>query len=109
MPFCAARRIVSRWVHATHRGGCGFWNGLGTTLRGGIDSHGPSQPANGSSTIILVAASTWSSHWSRLVVRSTPKPSSSAFDDDSPVPKSTRPSDNRSRVLMRSTTRAVWL
>ena len=101
--------MVSRWVHATHSGGCGRWNGLGTTLRGGICSHGPSQPAKGSSTIIRVAASMWSNHWSRLVSRSLPKPSNSALEDDSPVPKSTRPSDSRSRVLMRSTTRAVWL
>ena len=40
------------WLHATHNGGCGFCSGLGTTLRGGILSHGPSQPANGSSTIM---------------------------------------------------------
>ena len=101
--------MVSRWLQATQSGGCGFWNGLGTTLRAGIWRNSPSQPAKGSSTIILVAASMWSSHCARLVSRPTPKPSSSALDDDSPVPKSTRPSEIRSRVLMRSTTRAVWL
>ena len=82
---------------------------MGTTFRGGMDSHGPSQPANGSSTIIRVAASMWSSHWSRLVARAMPKPSRSALAEDSPVPNSTRPPDTRSRVLIRSTTRAVWL
>ena len=56
-----------------------------------------------------VTASSASSQFSRLVSRSTPKPPSSASDDDSPVPKSTRPSDTRSRVAIRSATRAEWL
>ena len=74
MPFSAARRIVSRREHATHSGGCGFCSGLGTTLRGGIVTKRPSTPANGSSTIIRVTTSSASSHCSRFVSRSTPKP-----------------------------------
>ena len=109
IPHCAASRIVSRRLHATHSGGWGFCSGFGTTLRGGICSHLPSQPANGVSTIMRLTASMWSVHWSRFVSQSTPKPPSSAFDEASPVPRSTRPSDSRSSVATRSATRAVWL
>ena len=42
MPFAAASRIVSRRLHATHSGGCGFCSGFGTTLRGGIVTNSPS-------------------------------------------------------------------
>ena len=51
MPFSAASRIVSRREHATHSGGCGFCTGLGTTLRGGIDTNLPSTPVNGVSVM----------------------------------------------------------
>ena len=37
------------------------------------------------------------------------KPRSSARDDDSPEPNSTRPFDTRSNVAMRSAMRAGWL
>ena len=57
MPFCAARRIVSRREQATHSGGCGFWTGLGTTLRGGILTYSPSTPVNGCSTMQRSATS----------------------------------------------------
>ena len=50
-----------------------------------------------------------SSHIARFSVGSMPKPPSSASDDDSPVPNSTRPPDNRSSVAMRSATRTGWL
>ena len=56
-----------------------------------------------------VTASSASSHCSRLVSRSTPKPPSSASEEASPVPNSTRPSETRSSVAMRSATRAGWL
>ena len=36
-------------------------------------------------------------------------PPSSASDDDSPVPKSARPSERRSSVAIRSAIRAGWL
>ena len=42
MPARAAVRIVSRRLHATHSGGCGFCLGLGTTFRGGIERNWPS-------------------------------------------------------------------
>ena len=42
MPLRAARWIVSRRLHATHSGGCGFCIGFGTTLRGGILRYSPS-------------------------------------------------------------------
>ena len=71
--------------------------------------YSPSQPAKGSSTNMRVIASSASSTCSRLRARSTPKPPSSAADDDSPVPNSTRPSETRSSVAMRSATRAGWL
>jgi hypothetical protein len=109
MPFDAASSMVDGWLHATHSGGWGFWRGLGTTLRGGILSHGPSHPAKGSSTIMRVTASRLSAHCARFESQSTPNPSSSATDDASPLPKSARPFDNRSSVAMRSATRAVWL
>ena len=52
IPLVAARWIVSRRLHATHRGGCGFWSGFGTTFLGGTLIQAPSCPANGSSTSI---------------------------------------------------------
>ena len=42
IPRRAASRIVSRRLHATHSGGCGFCFGFGRTLRGGIDVQRPS-------------------------------------------------------------------
>ena len=48
-------------------------------------------------------------HWSRFVSAETWKPPSSASDEDSPVPNSTRPFETRSSVAMRSATRAGWL
>ena len=42
MPLVAARWIVSRRLQATHSGGCGRWSGLGTTFRGGMETHSPS-------------------------------------------------------------------
>ena len=101
--------MVSRRVQATHTGGCGFWKGLGTTLRGGMVTNGPAWPVNGVSVMQRRATRVPLSHISRLAAGSMPKPPSSASDDDSPVPKSTRPRDNRSKVAMRSATRAGWL
>jgi hypothetical protein len=109
MPRLAARWMVSRRLQATHSGGCGRWCGLGMTLRAGIRRYFPSYPAKGVSTNMRVTASSDSAHCSRLLSRSMPKPPSSISEEDSPVPKSTRPSDTRSRVAMRSATRAVWL
>ena len=54
-------------------------------------------------------ASRASSHWSRFFSLSMRNPPSSASEDDSPVPNSTRPSETRSSVAMRSATRAGWL
>jgi hypothetical protein len=108
-PFSAASRIVSRREHATHSGGCGFCTGLGTTLRGGIVTYLPSTPVNGVSVRQRTAVSRPSSHASRLVTGSTWKPPSSASDDDSPEPNSTRPPDTRSSVATRSAVRAGWL
>jgi hypothetical protein len=109
MPFCAARWMVSRRLHATHTGGCGFCRGLGTTLRGGIVTYLPWWPVNGSSVMQRTATRRPSSHISRFSIGSIRKPPSSASDDDSPVPKSTRPPDTRSSVEMRSAIRAGWL
>ena len=109
MPFSAASRMVSRRLQATHSGGCGFWTGLGTTLRGGMETYRPSTPPNGVSVMHRTATSRPSSHASRLVSRSTPNPPSSASEDDSPVPNSTRPLDTRSSMAIRSAIRAGWL
>ena len=62
MPFSAASRMVSRRLHATHSGGCGFCTGLGTTLRGGICTNWPSTPVNGVSVMQRMATSRPSSH-----------------------------------------------
>ena len=56
-----------------------------------------------------VIASIDSSHCARLESRSTPKPPSSTWELDSPVPNSTRPPEIRSSVAIRSATRAGWL
>jgi hypothetical protein len=109
MPFSAARRMVSRREHATHNGGCGFCTGLGTTLRGGICTNCPSTPVKGASVMHRTATCSPSSHISRFMTGSTRKPPSSASDDDSPVPNSTRPLETRSSMAMRSATRAGWL
>ena len=108
MPLRAANWIVSRRLQATHSGGCGFWSGFGTTLRGGMLQNSLFQPANGSSTNMRAIAPIASSHISRLRVRSIRKPPSSAAEEDSPVPNSTRPSEIRSSVATRSATRAGW-
>jgi len=60
------------------------------------------EPGEGSSVMQRIATSSASSHWARLSAGSMPKPPSSPIDDDSPVPNSTRPSEIRSRVAMRS-------
>ena len=93
MPFSAASRIVSRRLHATHSGGCGFCIGLGITLRGGICTYLPSTPVNGVSAMQRTATSSPSSHCSRFSSGLTPKPASSASLDDSPLPNSTPTAD----------------
>ena len=100
---------MSRRLHATHTGGCGFCTGLGTTLRGGMVTCAPACPVKGVSVRHRSATRRPSSHISRLSSGSIRKPPSSASDDDSPVPKSTRPSERRSRVATRSAMRAGWL
>ena len=100
---------MSRREQATHNGGWGFCTGLGTTLRGGIVTNLPSTPVNGSSVMHRTATSRPSSQASRLVTGSMPNPPSSASDDDSPDPNSTRPPDTRSSMATRSAVRAGWL
>src|SRR3954452_20758376 len=64
--------MVSRRLHATHSGGCGFCFGFGTTLRRGICTYSPSAPAYGSSPNIRVTASSPPSHLARFPPRSIP-------------------------------------
>ena len=109
MPERAARSTVERRVHATQAGGCGFWTGLGTTLRGGILMYFPSNPVKGVSARQPMRTSNDSSHCSRLVPGSTLNPSSSATEEDSPVPSSKRPFEMQSRLATRSAVRAGWL
>jgi hypothetical protein len=109
IPFCAARWMVSRRLHATQTGGCGFCTGLGTTLRGGMVTYGPAWPVNGVSVRHRSATRSPSSHIARFSSGSTRKPPSSASDEDSPEPKSARPFDTRSSIATRSATRAGWL
>ena len=68
MPFCAARWIVSRRLHATHTGGCGFCRGFGTTLRGGMVTYSPEYPVNGVSVRQRTATRRPSSHISRFCI-----------------------------------------
>ena len=56
-----------------------------------------------------MATSSPSSHASRLHAGSILKPPSSASEDDSPDPNSTRPFDTRSSMATRSAVRAGWL
>ncbi len=109
MPMRAASLIVSRFEHATQSGGCGRWTGFGTTLRHGIEKYFPSKPGYGFIASIRAVSRTDSSHISRFSMYGTPNPSSSSRELDSPVPHSTRPFETRSRVAMRSATRAGWL
>ena len=64
---------------------------------------------NGVSVMHRTATRRPSSHISRFSIGSTRNPPSSASDDDSPVPKSTRPPETRSSIEIRSATRAGWL
>src|SRR5215469_7650793 len=41
MPHCPALPMVAMFEQATQRGGCGFWNGLGITLRAGKSKKRP--------------------------------------------------------------------
>ena len=109
MPFSAASRMVSRREQATQSGGWGFCTGLGTTLRGGIDTKRPSTPVKGSSVMHRTATSSPSSQASRFSSKVLAKPPSSATLDDSPDPKSTRPFETRSSIATRSAVRAGWL
>jgi hypothetical protein len=109
IPFSAASRIVSRREQATQTGGCGRWTGLGTTLRGGIVTYAPSTPVNGVSVRHRSATSRPSCHMARFCAGSIRNPPSSASDDDSPVPSSTRPPETRSSMATRSAVRAGWL
>ena len=101
--------MVSRLEQATHIGGCGFCNGLGTMLRCGMEKKRPSKPGYGSADIIFAVSRTVSIHISRLSLGSTPNPSSSRRELASPVPQSTRPSLTKSSVAILSATRAGWL
>ena len=100
---------MSRRLHATHTGGCGFCTGFGTTLRGGMVTYSPAWPVKGVSVRQRSATRRPSSHIARFCSGSMPNPPSSASDDDSPVPKSARPPDTRSSIATRSATRAGWL
>ena len=46
MPSLAAVAKVLGWVAATQIGGCGFWIGFGTRLRGGMSKYLPWWPGN---------------------------------------------------------------
>ncbi len=108
-PSSAASMIVSRRDAATQSGGCGFWRGFGTTLRGGIFTQRPSTPPKGVSVRQRTATSRPSCHCSRFSAISTLKPPISPVVADSPEPNSTRPFDNKSSVATRSAVRAGWL
>ena len=89
-------------------GGCGFWSGLGWTRRLGICQY---FPENSYSSLVQhpTTCSMASCHMARVSAGSTPKPSSSARVADRPVPKSTRPSEMRSRTATDSAVRTGWL
>ena len=110
MPFSAASRIVSRRLHATHSGGCGFCTGLGTTLRGGIVhvlaldagerrlGHAADRDLEPLEPLLALLQRV-----DRRSRRARPR------CDDSPLPNSTRPLETRSSMLTRSAVRAGWL
>ncbi len=100
-------RIVSICEHATHNGGCGFWRGLGMTLRSGKSTCSPWY-SHASFQNIGRQHRTMSSHTSRLSRKRTSNGWSSVVVADSPRPSSTRPCDKRSNVATRSATRAGW-
>jgi hypothetical protein len=54
--------MVSWRDTAIQTGGCGFCNGFGTTLRGGIEKYFPWYPRNGVSTIMRVITGSISPH-----------------------------------------------
>ncbi len=69
------------------------------------------RPENSYSSLVQ-QPTTWpmaSCHMARESAGSTPKPSSSIRVADRPVPKSTRPSEMRSRTATDSAVRTGWL
>ena len=72
MPSRAASLMVSRLEQATHSGGCGFWTGLGTMLRAGIEKYSPLKPGYGSMARMLAHCSTASRQAGRLSATGTP-------------------------------------
>ena len=109
-----ARRSRSAPRGGSCRGGCtpptpagaGCWRGLGTTLRGGIVTCSPG--VTGERRLGHAAQRDPQPLLPHrpLVGGLDPNPPSSASDDDSPVPNSTRPPESRSSVAIRSATRA---
>ena len=100
-PSFAAFSNVSGLPAATHIGGWGFTNGLGSTLRSGIEKKRPSNRYESwphilrnsgitSSNISLVRSGSW-----------MPKPACSVVDEPRPVPKSKRPPDRWSSIATR--------
>ena len=107
MPRRPAISIVSICEHATQSGGCGFWRGLGSTLRRGnskcVPLYSQASFQNMGST-----QRTASSQTSRLSRKRRSNGCSSVMLEPSPIPSSTRPLLIRSSVATRSATRAGW-
>ena len=105
MPRSAAWMAVSGLETATHIGGWGFWTGLGSTARSGIEKYLPCQPEI-SLVHMLGMARITSSHMSLVSSGSTWKPPSSVQVAARPVPNSRRPLEMMSSAAARSATRA---
>src|SRR5579885_899943 len=104
-----ARPLEARGcVAACHRGGCGFWSGLGRTDRSGIFRYFPSKLTL-SFIHIFGMARTASSHWPIVSSGSIANPPSSCSVIEPPVPSSTSPFDRMSSTAARSATRTGWL
>ncbi len=106
MPFSAATSKLSVCVHARYIRGCGFWNGFGSTWRGGTFQNFPSQE-NSSDCQIFGSMVIDSSHIARVSRGSIPCPICS-YAFERPVPSSIRPSVSWSSIATRSATRTGW-
>ena len=94
---------------ATHMGGWGFFQGLGSTLRGGMEKAVPWWLYSSGPHIFTNSVMTSSQTALVESVPGMPKPVTSLLPAPRPVPNSKRPSLRWSSMATRSATRTGWL
>ena len=108
MPRSAASSSVPGLDTATHIGGWGFWYGLGSTARVGMEKYSPSKPKR---SLVHILGSAWTNSSQLFLVSSglARKPPNSVQVAERPVPNSSRPPERMSSTAARSAMRIGWL